>query len=118
MEHIVIELAWISKTVHIYFVKDVVKFRNGKLRKTFPKLHRMEDDSPCPGLHTYNPKYHQHEFIILEEGVTYGTISHECYHAVCNMFRHKDILDEEAHAHMLAYLVDTIQTKLEKSKEA
>ena len=110
----VIELEWIEKTVHVYFVKDVVKFRNGKLRKMFPKLHKMEDESTCPGLHTYNPKYHQHEFIVLEEGSTYGTISHECYHAVCNMFRHKDISDEEAHAHLLSYLVDTIQKKLEE----
>ena len=117
MKHIVIELAWISKTVHIYYVKDVVKFRNGKLRRRFPKLHRMEDEAPCPGLHTYASKYHQYEFIILEDGATYGTIAHECYHAVCNIFRHKDIVDEEAHAHLLGYLVETIQSGLEKSKD-
>jgi hypothetical protein len=115
MKEIVIELPWISKTVYIYFVKDIVKFRNGKLRKLFPNIHKMEDDSDCLGLHTYSPNYHQHEFIILDKKANYGSISHECYHAVCNMFRHKDICDEEAHAHLLGYLVETIQEELEKT---
>jgi hypothetical protein len=103
-----IKLAWIGKTVHVYFVDDVVEFRNGDLLKRFPMFHVMEDKSYCEGLHSFNHEYYDHNIIILKNNVTPGTIAHECYHAVCNICKQKDINDEETYAYLLDYLVDEI----------
>ena len=48
-------------------------------------------------------------FIFLKSTASVGTIAHECYHAVCNMFKHIGTdMDEEMVAYHIGFLVDEI----------
>ena len=114
-KYILIKVDWLRIKVHVYFVDDVVAFRNGKLLKKFPKIPKM-DYSKAFALHTYSAEYPWDYFITLNEKSTWGTIAHECYHCAKSILENDDIDNEEATAHMLSYLIEEIQTKLEKDE--
>lgn len=113
-KYIKIKVDFLGVTVHVYFVKDVVKWRNEDLLQKFPKLPKMKY-SEAYALHTYDiNSYVFDHFIILDSNAKWGTIAHECFHCVNSMLSHNDIENEETTAHMLEYLVAKIQNKIEK----
>jgi hypothetical protein len=109
-----IKVDWLQTTVHVFFVNDVVEFRNGKLIKMFPKLPKMDNLDDAYGLSTHHKSYPYNYFITLEKTAHYGVIAHECYHVVKRIFDGCNIDDEEATAYLLDYLVFSIQKKLDK----
>jgi len=114
MTQLKIKIDWLQATVHVFFVDDVVEFRNGKLLKMFPKLPKMEKFDVAYGLSTHHQSYPYSYFITLEKTVHYGVIAHECYHVAKKILDGCDINDEEATAYLLDYLVFSIQKKLDK----
>ena len=112
MKHFKIKIDLYQETVHVFFVKDVVKFRNGKLIKKFNKLHKLDDTGKCYGLHTYSPNYVNKKFITLVNKADWGVITHECFHCAKCILDSKDIDDEEALAYTLEYLISNLQNKL------
>ena len=102
-----------STTVHVFFVTDVIKFRNGGLIKQFPKTPKT-DYKEAYALHVTPSKYPWKRFIILNEKSDWGTIAQECFHCAKSILDYHDIEDEEAIAHLLTYLVSKIQTVLDK----
>lgn len=112
-KYIKIKVDWLSVTVHVCFVNDVVNWRNVELLKKFPKLPKMEY-SEAYALHTYSPEYPFDHFITLNENANWGTIAHECFHCAKQMLEHNDIFNEESTAHMLEYLISSVQDKIEK----
>lgn len=112
-KYIKVKIDWLGVTVHVYFVNDVVKWRNENLLEKFPKIPKMIY-SEAYALHTYIPEYQFDHFITFNEKAHWGVIAHECFHCVKSMLEHNDITDEETTAHMLEYLIAKIQNKLEK----
>lgn len=110
---LLIKVEWLRVKVHVYFVEDVVKFRNVTLRKKYPKIPEMEKGGAY-ALCTHSHEYPSDHFLILNHEASWGTIAHECFHCAKGMLEGYDIEDEEAIAHMITYLVDEIQIELEK----
>jgi hypothetical protein len=111
-----IKVDWLDVTVHVYFVDDAMQWRNEDLIKKFPKLEKSKF-SEAYAMHTYDvDAYPFDRFIILNKRSNWGTIAHECYHCAKNMLEYNDIKNEEATAHLLEYLVTTIQGKIKTKK--
>ena len=106
-----IEVDVYSASIHVFFVKDVLKFRNKNLRKRFPLIPKAKWDKAY-ALHTHSDKYPNDYFIILNVKADWGTIAHESFHCSKSIMDSHDIDDEEAVANLLQYIVSNIQKRI------
>ena len=84
--------------------------RNEKLGELDKEFFTKYTDA----LHNHNNSPEGH--IFLNENVTFGTIAHECYHAISRMFQWIGAeKEEEITAYHIGYLVDEIE-KFKKDK--
>lgn len=97
-----VELSVFPYTVHFIYTDDI-----SKSRKERDCILGTENESyNCDGLHSY-PKDFSSSWIFFTEMSSIGTISHECFHAVWNMFRYLGAKhNNEMMAYHLGYLVD------------
>lgn len=97
-----------SYNVFVIFTNDINKSRN-RLSDILGQCSIV--DNTTQGLHSHNEESSL-SVIFLKKRCTYGTVAHECYHALCAMFEYAGaMIEEEVMAYHLSYLVDEITKK-------
>ena len=107
-----IELPVFGYTFHIVITTAFVKSR--KSREEF--LGKCDYDIPTLAMCSHGGMYSNFTYLFINPNAGNGTIAHECYHAICNLFKYVDAEhEEEIFAYHLSYLVDEIE-RLKKIK--
>lgn len=98
-----------SYNVFVIFTSDIVKSR---MRLADVIGHcRIDTDENAIGLHAHN-ETSPISIIFLKKDSSCGTITHECYHALCAMFTYAGaMVEEEVMAYHLSYIIDQIIKK-------
>jgi hypothetical protein len=79
-------------------------------------LGKVDDSIPTIAMCSHGEAESSFSYIFIKPTANAGTIAHEVYHSLCNMFRYISAdYEEEIMAYHLTYLVDEIE-KLKKIK--
>lgn len=90
------------------YTNDLIKSRNDRAHKFNGRMVKEKHGSYIDGMHSYY-KSEFEAFIFFTPHATYGTLAHECYHAVSRMYRMIGAThEEELFAYQLGYLIEKI----------
>lgn len=102
----IIKLPVFLYTFHIIITESLIRSR--KNREGI--LGECDYDIPTLAMCSHGIKYSGFSYLFINSNASSGTISHECYHAICNLFKYIDAEhEEEMFAYHLSYLVDEIE---------
>lgn len=91
-----------------YVVITTVLVRSRKNREGI--LGKCDYDIPTLAMCSHGVTYSSFTYLFISPNACNGTIAHECYHAICNLFKYIDAdHEEEIFAYHLSYLVDEIE---------
>ena len=113
-----------SYRIYVIFTDSLVESANALFEKgLLTKNHGIDDTTDGFSVRMPNQSY---SFVVLKYNASINQIVHECYHAVCNMFRWVSAEhEEELFAYHMGYLVrevcrdqEKVQKKLDKMVES